>query len=262
MGKGMLRARYSSATTPLLLTRYPLLRGMLPTLFQQIQDRIFPVFCVGCDTEGTWLCNNCKKTADMSGQFFCPMCHTQTLEGEPCEECACISAISGHVAISRYTEQSSVGKLLRALKYQYAEDVMTHVSNMIDQFVLARGALFGHIDIIIPVPLHKKRFAERGFNQAVLIARALSDATGVEVDETLVQRYRDTPHQATLTRAERLENVLDAFCVCVTDESVVLGKQILLVDDVFTTGATMQACAVELKAAGAVSVKGFCVARG
>jgi len=232
---------------------------MLPTLFQQMQDYVFPIFCLGCDAEGTWLCNNCKKTADVSGQFFCPMCHIQTFEGEPCEECACISALSGHVAISRYTEQSSVGKLLRALKYQYAEDVMRNLSEMLEVFVHRYYArLFQNVDIIVPIPLHKKRFAERGFNQATLLARVVSNTTNSYMDDTVLDRYRDTPHQAALSREERLENVIDAFRV----NNAVAGKRILLVDDVFTTGATMQACAVELKEAGAVSVKGFSVARG
>jgi ComF family protein len=110
-------------------------------------------------------------------------------------------------------------------------------------------------DLIVPVPLHVDREAKRGYNQSALLARELARHVGIPLDECLLFRTRPTASQANLERHERWQNVRDAFS-CATDRDL-SGVHVTLVDDVATTGATLDACAVALLAQGARRVDAF-----
>jgi len=112
-------------------------------------------------------------------------------------------------------------------------------------------------DVIVPVPLHAARLVERGYNQAALLARILSAEIGIPIDEAALVRAKATQQQARLKAVERRENVRDAFA-CRGD---VAGKRVALVDDVCTTGSTLEACAAALRSSGASSVWAFTLAR-
>ncbi len=115
--------------------------------------------------------------------------------------------------------------------------------------------------ILAPVPLHRKRYKERGFNQAEMIAKGgASKIPFFEVKKCLT-RTKNTENQAKLKKQERIENVKSAFIVPKKFEQTVTGKAIVLVDDVLTTGSTMAECAKALFAAGAQKVAGFTIAR-
>jgi len=115
-------------------------------------------------------------------------------------------------------------------------------------------------DFIAPVPLHPVKEREREFNQAGLLARHLSDATKIALNDKLLRRVSPTATQTLLTREQRAENMRGAFAV--RGGVKLNGEKIILVDDVFTTGATTSACAKALKAAGAGDVCVWTVARG
>jgi ComF family protein len=115
-------------------------------------------------------------------------------------------------------------------------------------------------DAILPVPLHPKRQAERGYNQSALLARRLGRVVALPVREDVLRRVRSTPPQVGLDRAKRRENVAGAFA-CPPDHPALVGKTLLLVDDVCTVGATLAACAEALRAAGAREVWALTVAR-
>ena len=113
-------------------------------------------------------------------------------------------------------------------------------------------------DVIVPVPLHNSRYRERGYNQAALLAKGLSRLIGTPVNNKTLVRHRITKTQMTLNAAERKINVSNAF----TCQSTALrGKKVLLIDDVCTTGATLDACAQALKQAGVCAVYGLTLAR-
>lgn len=114
-------------------------------------------------------------------------------------------------------------------------------------------------DLVVPVPLHPRRLAERGYNQAALIARAVAEELRVPLAARALARIRSTARQATLDREARFENVREAFRV--RDAAAVRGRRVVLVDDVLTTGATMDACTLALRDAGAASVTAVVVAR-
>jgi ComF family protein len=115
------------------------------------------------------------------------------------------------------------------------------------------------IDVIMPVPLHRSRLRERGFNQALLLASAVGRAHGIPLSYDNLTRFRATRPQVELSGEERVQNVRGAFRL--TRPADVEGKRVLLVDDVFTTGATMNECAAVLKRAGARSVVALTLAR-
>jgi ComF family protein len=150
----------------------------------------------------------------------------------------------------------AVAIALRRLKFASRPDLGRPLGDLA-RWAVRRAEL--PADVVIPVPLHPRRLAERGYNQAALIARAVAAELRVPLAARAVARVRSTARQATLDREARFENVREAFRV--RDAAAVRGRRVILVDDVFTTGATMDACALALRDAGAISVTAVVVAR-
>ncbi|MEO0729697.1 MAG: ComF family protein [Pseudomonadota bacterium] len=119
---------------------------------------------------------------------------------------------------------------------------------------MAGHDLIADCDVIIPVPLHRWRLISRRFNQSAELAREIARLTAKPIAYHVLARHRNTPQQAQLTSKERLKNPRGAFRVSKTHQAKLKGKRVLLVDDVMTTGATVNACARELKKAGASGV--------
>ena len=137
-----------------------------------------------------------------------------------------------------------------------------HIATRLTQFLLAaqRRRPVDQATLIVPVPLHPKRERERGFNQATLLARELVRPCKLPLNEhNLVRRIHTNPHRAGMDERARRESVADAFTVLHSE--LIAGQQVLLIDDVFTTGATVSACAAALKGAGANEVFVLTVAR-
>ena len=120
----------------------------------------------------------------------------------------------------------------------------------------AHTELLSEVDVMIPVPLHSKKERRRGFNQTILLCRAVSAETALPLCERGLLRRKDTTPQSRLSPAERKENLRGVFVV----NANVAGKRVLLVDDIFTSGATCGECARALYRAGAESVRVFCLA--
>jgi ComF family protein len=173
--------------------------------------------------------------------------------GEPCAGCARGSSLDKISACFHYREYDAVGKLIKAFKYRYSTDI-----HNVWREVLISPA-FEHTDAtVIPVPLHGRRERERGFNQAQHIAQVLAQRYNLSLNAQSLRRVRHTAQQAKLGRMGRIANMKGAFEWHGTN----VPKNIILVDDVYTTGATMQECARVLKLAGAQKVEGFVIARG
>lgn len=226
------------------------------SIFTHISEYIFPIFCLGCDREGIWLCDECFQFAEHPGVFFCPVCHADRPLGQACSSCLPLSYVSRHVAMFPYQDDALIGDVIRHIKYHYIEELLGLLSCAVEKTVERQQGHFQGVEAIIPIPLHKKRYAERGFNQAELIAQMVSRATDIPVSTSLV-RVRATPHQARLGKEERMVNVKDAF-----HAPQLPYKRVLLVDDVYTTGTTMQEAAKTLRFSGLEEVRGFSLARG
>jgi ComF family protein len=156
---------------------------------------------------------------------------------------------------SVFLYQGTVRQAILQLKYKHLKTVAAPLAGLLLEF-LSSHPMKG--EVLMPVPLHPRRLRERGYNQSSLLAQELSKLTGAPLVEDTLIRVRDAVPQArTKSALERRQNVKDAFAC----KQGLEGKQILLIDDVCTTGATLDACATALKSAGASSVRGLTVAR-
>jgi ComF family protein len=149
-------------------------------------------------------------------------------------------------------DTSALRTLIHRLKYGGAWRIGTELGECLGRAL--HGTVAGTADLIIPVPLHRSKFRERGFNQSAHIAKGIAAVTGQTLCEHALARVRWTPSQTTLGFVERRANMPGAFRISPRERAEVNGKEILLVDDVVTTGATLHACAAELKRAGASAI--------
>jgi ComF family protein len=159
-----------------------------------------------------------------------------------------------------YQEDGLIGKILHNFKYNFVQDIADVLNKLVKDYV-AKEKNDILADLVVPVPLHKRRYAERGFNQAEIVAGFVAKALNISCVQAL-QRGRYTVQQAKLSREERLKNVVTAFQIVDNARKDIYGKRVILVDDVLTTGSTMQECAKVLKECGVVEVIGVTIARG
>ena len=235
------------------------LASIFSSFAQLIKDCLFPIFCFGCGREGVWVCDGCFNTIPRDGVFCCPLCHVSTGWGESCHTCQATSVLARVFALGSYDEQAILGRMICALKYEYVEELLPIFSRLIQSFFAQHPSLVQPYDMVVPVPLHPRRQAERGFNQAAVLGKVVGNICEIPLASPL-ERVRYTERQAQLPKRERVTNVREAFDL--SSGALIMGKRILLVDDVYTTGSTMQECARVLREAGAGEVAGFVVARG
>jgi len=225
-------------------------------------DLILPINCLGCGREKTWLCQNCLDSIPLIDKFTCPNCQNISLFGQTCAECRFKIPLTGLIAAVSYN-QPLVKKAVHALKYNSIFALAKPLSQLLIK-ILANSpfhlALFKQENfLIIPIPLHRKKMAERGFNQAELLAREISLRFGWPMETKILKRIRYTKSQTELKEKDRLANVKDVFVV--SNPSMVKDRNIILVDDLFTTGATMNEAARALKRAEVKKIWGLVLAR-
>lgn len=208
----------------------------------------------------------------------CQLCGADNAGGPLCEECAAdlpwlppvqcvicaVPLTSGNVCGACLDRSPRFDRVEAVFGYRFPIDALIHAYKYGGKLALARplGEALARrvardVDVIVPMPLARGRLAERGFNQALEIARVVAAETGTRILHDACRKVADTPPQAALPWKERARNVRRAF-VCDADLE---GKRIAVVDDVLTTGATLNELARVLRKAGAASVRGWIVAR-
>lgn len=229
-------------------------------------DILLPQTCLGCKTEGFFLCTTCQGNIKEYKYFACPICKQRRVEGRLERECRRVSGLTRFVGAPLPYSHELVKKTIHAFKYQYAKEIARPLSATLCRF-LDKNNFLDHIAstktriLVAPVPLSDFRERERGFNQATQIARLISAHFDIPLAEKLLRKDAYTRPQADIHGKEtRAANIAGAFSVRHPDE--VRGKVIILLDDVYTTGATMRECATVLRDAGAREVWGVTVARG
>jgi ComF family protein len=209
-------------------------------------DVLLPPRCVNCNITGSWLCEACIAQIDTITLPVCPKCGYPL--GDPsaaCPECSRnqLNAIDGIRSVALF-ENTPLYKAIIQFKYSNQKVVAAPLALILaDAF--RRYAL--QADYIIPVPLHSSRWRERGYNQSELLARPLAHQLGLPLDITSLRRTRATRSQMTLGAAERHQNVVGAFRLGGQSAQRLAGRTVLLIDDVCTTGSTLDACATALK---------------
>jgi ComF family protein len=218
-------------------------------------DFIFPRQCVGCGREGVFLCRTCQKTITRILPPFCPKCGRPQPSGVLCPGCITWPASIDGIR-SPYKFEGVIRQAVHQLKYRNLRALSPLLAEFLYEYITNYPL---PADLIVPVPLHPKRLRERGYNQSGLIAGDLSKLTGLPLVADCLVRHRHTNPQARTSNVnERQSNVSGAF-QCLNGKAE--GNAILLIDDVSTSGTTLDACAKELKVSGAVSVWGLVVAR-
>lgn len=217
-------------------------------------DLVVPQHCELCGARSADrpVCAPCAATLPLSGAGCCGVCALPLPGGGVCGRCLRRRpAYDASRALFAYAFPAD--RLVQALKYRHRLALAAYFSRL-----LAATGRPGQVDCVVPLPMHGRALRERGFNQAVEIARPLARAWQLPLCLDAARRLRDGPPQATLAGAARRRNVRGAF---EADGRFFAGRSVLVVDDVMTTGATLEAFARELKRAGAIRVENVVVAR-
>ena len=226
------------------------------TLYATVLDIFFPPRCVGCREVGTLFCDECRSQIVLVEPPFCHRCGG-SLEGATsrlCPRCRTTPHRIERIRSVAYSE-GVLREAIHAFKYQGITALAGPLADLMADHWAGDPR---SVDVVIPVPLHKSRLRARGFNQAACLARELSRRVGLTVDEGVLVRHRATAAQVELNADQRKENVREAFR-CVNRGAA--DKHLLLIDDVCTTGSTLEACAAALLDGGARSVQALTLAR-
>ncbi len=247
----------------------------LNKIYTFVLDILFPIFCLGCGREGEWICKTCAKKIELLKKQACPVCGNESRTGARCFNCRAKTELDGVIAATAFwgkdKKESLAKEAIHIFKYRFVKDLAAPLADLmikqlknIQIIKLEKTIIFGldaEDKIIIPVPLHPKRFRWRGFNQAESLAEIIAGDFKLPLEKTVLARQKNNIPQVELKdRRERMENIRDAF-VCV-DGAKIKDKTIILIDDVATTSATLGECAKALKSSGAKEVWGVVVARG
>lgn len=216
---------------------------------------VFPHKCAACgkvipSTRENMLCETCDRQLHPITEPRCKRCSKpiDELTREWCEDCAKREfVVSCGKALYRYDVRMQ--EVIRRFKYEGCFEIG-------DFFAERMAKAFGEwiqrekLEMIMPVPVHRKRLRFRGFNQAAVLAERLGECLGIFVETQMLVRIEDTKPQKTLDLHKRIANLQKGFAVTGSVE----GKRILLVDDIYTTGATLEACGNVLRRAGAEKI--------
>ena len=225
---------------------------------------LFPISCLSCKKDDEWICDECLNKIPLKKEQVCPICQKKiTPDGRVCFSCNKKFQIDGVFIASNYNN-NLISRSVHYYKYRFIQDLSTPLGKILRKAILSSGLSVP--DIIIPVPLHKKRLRWRGFNQAELLANYLSQnlTLGFEIPiaSDIILRKKYTPPQMKIKNiCQRKENIQNAFAINVNKKFSIKNKRILLVDDIAATGATLFECAKTLKKSGAKEVFGIVIAR-
>lgn len=220
---------------------------MFNNYITKILDFILPRLCSSCNknlspSEDT-LCNDCLCSIKLANPQF--------IESEYQKKFAAKRIISDFASLYIFEKEKELQHTIHALKYDKKFRIGIFLGRKLGEHFLNKIENWS-IEFIIPIPLHRLKKAERGFNQSYYIAKGFSKAVNIPIKNSILTRSRFTKSQTTMNLKEREENVDGAFKV--QSKEKVRAKNILLVDDVMTTGATVSECGKVLKAAGANAV--------
>lgn len=220
-------------------------------------DLVFPPHCAGCGRPGARFCTDCQAHCALLISPLCDRCGYPIEQAGQCQRCR--SGLNALAALTGIRSAAFHAGPLRQAVHQLKYRHDSILADTLGKMMAAAGpneALAG--SLVMAVPLAPGRLAARGYNQAALLARAYAELRGLRLATRGVRRVRNTDSQVGLSAHQRRVNVAGAF---EAERSVVSGTSIILIDDVCTTGATLDACAAALLAAGAAQVWGLTLAR-
>ncbi|HPD56197.1 MAG TPA: ComF family protein [Smithellaceae bacterium] len=235
-------------------------------VLKNIADIIFPPACLGCEEilareEDKYFCPDCRRQIRFLTGSICPICGI-TFFDSPAENHLCGNCIEQKpfFSLARAVAAYESVMLEAIRKFKYGRDLSTGslLASIMADFPFPDFDCRAY-DMIVPVPLHIKKLRQRGFNQAVILAQALKKKWQIPLNYFLLKRTKFTLTQTGLRKKERENNIKGAFAV--SDDKAAEGTNIILVDDVYTTGATVNECARTLRRAGSREIAVLTLAR-
>ncbi len=227
-------------------------------------DLIFPITCINCKQSKNYLCSKCKEKIIINKNFSCPNCKKLNKLGNYCSSCQTKYKLNGLWISSNYHDKI-LADLIKKFKYSFNKNLAPILCNVMISFLeqnnlQEKSKLFKNLEnlIIVPVPLHKTRQRFRGFNQSEELAKLVAKVLNIKLNSNNLKRHRATKAQAKLSREQRLVNLKDAF---VWTGKSLKNKNIILIDDVSSTGATLDNCAKALKSAETKNIWGLVLAK-
>jgi ComF family protein len=235
----------------------------MKSLVAALADLLFPPCCLGCErrldsSRPPLFCADCAAHLAFIRSPLCYCCGNPFVTGA---DHLCGDCLAGHQAFdlarSLFHYQPPIAHLIRALKFRGNLAGLVSFRALINQENFS--ATFTEPDLVLPVPLHNSRLRERSFNQALLIAKNCLPQWQGKIAASLLLRHRPTSPQTSLTGKERRLNLRQAFTL--SNPTKITGAKVLLVDDVYTTGSTVNECSRILRKAGAMRIEVFTLAR-
>jgi ComF family protein len=232
-------------------------QGKISSFWNGILDYIFPKECVRCEKEGEYLCSACFDKIEWPG-LICYVCNNRNERGI-CFDCSMETKLDRIIVAAKY-RNTALGRLVEMFKYDYVKEARVVLARAVERQInknfLASG-IYG--STLVPIPLHRRRLLERGFNQSSELAKEIALKYNCQIDEDLISRVKYTAQQSLLKREERLENIKGAFQLNIKKSAP---AKVILVDDVLTTGATFSEAAKALKSGGVKEVWALAVCHG
>ncbi|MFA6106918.1 MAG: phosphoribosyltransferase family protein [Patescibacteria group bacterium] len=268
------------------LSRIGKLKAVLNRFGVMALDAVFPIECFGCGREGEWVCPDCFKSLAYKEKQYCLHCKKENLFGEFCPGCSRDYYLAGILIAGDY-DNELLSRVIKNVKYHLVKGAAGYLGSYLAAFLIneiskARVAgmdlkagriwekfsgassapvfLFNPAGVIIvPVPLSRKRLRTRGFNQSELMAGAITKRLPFAMENRHLKRIKHKIPQAKLGEEKRKKNISGCYG---WSGSNLEGRSVILVDDVATTGATLNECARILKENGAGEVWGLVAAKG
>ncbi|OJW69765.1 MAG: competence protein [Candidatus Amoebophilus sp. 36-38] len=213
-------------------------------MFRDFISLIFPNYCLACQTllvkSERWLCTGCLVDLPQTNY------HTE-VNNPVAQKFYGRIPITYAMAMYKFRIGSSVQRLVHQLKYGNTPEIGEMLGNLYGEQLRSEEWDY-KFDCIVPVPLHPQRLRERGYNQSDYFAKGMASVLAISWYSDCLKRTKNTVTQTHQNKMERLDNLMDAFYV--VNSSIIQNKHVLLVDDVITTGSTLEACALSLLAAG------------
>lgn len=228
-----------------------------------ILDLVFPKECLVCGQEGRYLCSSCFKEISLNKKFYCALCHKEFFLSQICPACQKETALN-YIWVAADYNNEILQSLIHNFKYNYIDELSSVLVELMIKYTEV-NKIFNKLNInssntvIVAVPLHKKRFLKRGFNQSELLADKLAANWQIKKIDLLVRKI-NTASQVNMNRQERRANLKEAFTYK-PKEKIEQNKNIILVDDVITTGSTLNECAKILQEEGFKNIYGLVIAQ-
>ena len=220
------------------------MKKLLKNIKKFILDIFFPSFCVGCKKEGAFLCKKCKEKIYIN-KYPCSLPKKSKIKKIYC-------ATDYH--------QKNIEKLIHSFKYKFIKDTKNELSEIIIKHLELSEFKKTKNQILIPVPLHKKRLKWRGFNQSEILASEIGKKLNIPVSANVIFKIKNTETQTQQkSKKDRIKNIKGAFII--KNENIIKDKDVILVDDVFTTGATLKECSKQIQKAKPKSIEAIVVAK-